>query len=390
MARPKKEAPNRADGQYEVKMTVGKDFRGSPIRKSFYSPKSKADARLKGQEYIAQARAATLNGTAFVQATTFSAWAQKWLETYIKGTVKDNTYTGTYEIPVRLHLTPYFGNRVLDDILPIHIQQYFKERGKVAALETLKKEKTCLSGIFETAVENEKCLRNPVTKRLKLTSEIEPAEKHAYTQEQYDRIIAFAETHPLGLSILILAKTAISRSELLGIGLDDVSPGQITINNGLVEQKNSETGVWELVCDGLKNPFRRRIVPIDDDLSDRLLKVPRVLYVGGNKRRVTPPREVRPEKVIHSPMGLPYNPSNWEKRVYNKFMEDMHAANPDIPIYTPHELRHTRATLWHGDAVDLLSIAKLLGHCDLNMLRKVYDHTDVEMLRAAISKTKLS
>ena len=371
-------------------MTVGTDYTGAPIRKSFYSPKSKADARAKGNTYITQMQVAALTGTVAVKATTFAEWVPTWLTTYIKGTVKDNTYNGTYEIPVRLHLMPYFGNRVLDNILPIHVQQYFNERGKVASLETLKKEKMCLNSIFETAVENGKCIRNPVTRRLKLASDIPPAEKHAYTQEQYDRILEYARNHPLGLSVLILAKTAISRSELLGIGYDDIAPGRICINQGLVELKNSETGKWGLVCDGLKNPFRRRIVPIDDDLSDRLLQVPRVINVGGNKRRGIPPREVQPDKVIHSPMGLPYNPSNWEKRVYNKFMDDLHTANPDIPIYTPHELRHTRATLWHGDEVDLLSIAKLLGHCDLNMLRKVYDHTDVEGLRVAISKQRLS
>ena len=52
MPRKKKEQPNRADGLYEVKMTVGKKMDGSPIRKSFYSHVSKDDARRQGQKYI--------------------------------------------------------------------------------------------------------------------------------------------------------------------------------------------------------------------------------------------------------------------------------------------------------------------------------------------------
>lgn len=37
MGRPKKEQPNSKDGTYEVKITVGKNFDISLIRKSFYS-----------------------------------------------------------------------------------------------------------------------------------------------------------------------------------------------------------------------------------------------------------------------------------------------------------------------------------------------------------------
>ena len=51
MGRPKKDAPNRADGLYEVKVTIGKDFSGKLIRKSFYSTVSKADARAKAEQY---------------------------------------------------------------------------------------------------------------------------------------------------------------------------------------------------------------------------------------------------------------------------------------------------------------------------------------------------
>ena len=46
MGRPKKEAPNHG-GLYEVKVTIGKGIDGKTIRKSFYSPVSKRDAKQK-------------------------------------------------------------------------------------------------------------------------------------------------------------------------------------------------------------------------------------------------------------------------------------------------------------------------------------------------------
>lgn len=51
MPRPKKSQPNRADGRYEVKITIGKNFDGSPRRKSFYSSISKEDAKRQAEEY---------------------------------------------------------------------------------------------------------------------------------------------------------------------------------------------------------------------------------------------------------------------------------------------------------------------------------------------------
>ena len=42
---------NRADGLYEIKITVGKNINGSPIRKSFYSSKIKEDTRKQAEEY---------------------------------------------------------------------------------------------------------------------------------------------------------------------------------------------------------------------------------------------------------------------------------------------------------------------------------------------------
>ena len=39
---------------YEVKINLGTDWTGKTIRKSFYSKKSKADARRKAEKYRAQ------------------------------------------------------------------------------------------------------------------------------------------------------------------------------------------------------------------------------------------------------------------------------------------------------------------------------------------------
>ena len=51
MGRPKKEKPNRVNGIYEVKVTIGHDPMGRPIRKSFYSKISKEAAKAKAEQF---------------------------------------------------------------------------------------------------------------------------------------------------------------------------------------------------------------------------------------------------------------------------------------------------------------------------------------------------
>ena len=43
--------PTRKDNRYEYKITLGRDIHGKPLRKSFYSTVSLADAKKKAEEF---------------------------------------------------------------------------------------------------------------------------------------------------------------------------------------------------------------------------------------------------------------------------------------------------------------------------------------------------
>lgn len=316
----------------------------------------------------------------------FKDWARRWLVVYHKGRVKDNTYQGNYVGPVELHLIPWFGERSLPDILPIDVQAFFKAKSKTSAQQSLTKMKTCLRGIFETAIENDLCWKNPVTSTLRLYSKIEPRVKHTWSQKQYDIAFEFARRHQNGLSIMVLMETAMSRSELLGLRWTDLDldNGLLRLQNGLVSLKNSDTEKLELVCDGLKNKYRRRELPLSAELLQLLSKKPHSIIVGGDNHRHTPAHIVTTQHIFHSPEGNPFTPSNWYHRILQPFMLELNAQYPQVPILTTHELRHTRATLLKDQGVDMYSIARLLGHCDLDMLIKRYAHDNPEALRIAL------
>lgn len=370
--------------RYECKITLAKDWQGNLLRRSFYSTKSKADAKRKAERYRANYELELLcGGEPAKSRILFKNWAVQCLEKYKKPFVKGNTYNGTYYQPVQSRLIPYFGDAALEDILPIHVQEYVNKMSKNYKPETIKKDITVFAFIMLHANENGLCKSNPVTKSIRLPK-IERANKNTYTQEQYDTVYEFAKTYPDGLSIMLLLETGISRSELLGLRWQDFDEnnGVIHINQGLVAYQDADKN-WVTETDGLKNSYRRRAVPIvEPELLKRLKEKPQRITVNHGATSFDTVH------IFHSPEGKPYQPNNWNNRVFVPFMKTMHKRYPDIPILSAHELRHTRATLWIANGVSPLMAARLLGHSDTKMLVKIYDHTDVNTLRKALENAK--
>ena len=376
--------PGKPKKRHEYKLNLGKDINGNPIRKYFYSTKSLSDAKKKATAYQLQYEMELcVNGNSVIRAEKFSTWALSCLKTYKKPYVKANTYSGTYLAPVQQHLIPYFGEMNMDEIKPIHIQKYINQAAEKYAPETVKKDYNCLTLIFDTAVDNQLCTKSPITKSIKLPKYKTVKEKHAFTQEQYDIAYKLAQAEENGLSLMLMLETGVSRSELLGLRWEniDADARSIHITQGLVVYHSAEVDKQVMSSDGLKNKFRNRVIPITDDiLWERLQGESRSIHVGN--------RKILTEYVFHSPEGKPYNPNNWANRVYYPFMRKLNELHPDIPILSPHELRHTRATLWIAQGIDPYMVARLLGHSDLKMLTKIYDHTSPETLRKALLDAK--
>lgn len=314
--------------------------------------------------------------------TTFETWAIYWLETYKRGVVKDNTYQSTYHDPVYLHLIPFFGPQAISGIYANEVQEFFKTKINSSALESQKKMRVALRAIFDAAIDNGLCWRNPVTSSLRILSNVKPVEKHTWSKEEYELAKQYALGHPAGLGILILMETGMSRSELLGLRWCnyDAKKRTLWIESGLVAVKDSMSGRRKLIAEGTKNKYRKREIPLSPLLNGLLSLKPRYVQLKKEKKYTV--------HIIHSPEGKPYDPTNWYRRSFKPFMRDCYMAT-GITQLTPHELRHTRATLLKDDGVDIFSIARLLGHSNLDMLAKRYAHDNVETVRKALGLAEM-
>lgn len=359
MGRPKKEKPTHSSGMYVYKATVGHNFDGTPIRKAFYSSTSKEDAKAKANQYIIDKEVAERTGEhTEPKATTFENWALKWLDSYKKGTVKEHTFNFTYKSNVEKYLIPYFKKAKLSDIKQIDIQKYFNtvknEDGNPLAKSTLDKQKLILKSMFEAAIDNDLCYKNPV-KNIKYQQASESPEKNVYDRGEAEKVIEYAKLHGR-TDIVIMLETGIRRSELLGLQWSDINLNNNTmhIQRAVVQTKG------KIVIDKPKTATSDRIIPFSTVLSSYLKSNQNDnIYVIGTER--------------------PKSPSTYAKQ-FKQFMKKMN-ADINCPVLTPHELRHTYGTLLRESGADIYTIQKLMGHSDISVTAGIYVHNDIEVLR---------
>lgn len=338
--------------RYEVKLSIGQSADGQAIRKSFYSSVSKADARNKANQYQRE-HAREMLATPERLSPNFDEWAEEWLKTYKKGTVKQHTYLYTYEVNVAKYLIPYFGSQKLSEIRQIDIQKYFNS--VTFSQSVLRKQKLILHEIFETAVNNDMCKKNPVI-NIRFHNFLEEETKRVYTSEQARKVKEYAEKHQ-NYGIIILLETGIRRSELLGLQWSDIDFHSLTMRicRAVVQTRG------QIVISSPKSKSSNRIFPISQELADYIKQIPNNgIYVIGTEDK-------------------PQSPSTFAHR-FIRFMQRM-SKEIDVPALSPHELRHTYGTLLRENGVDIYTIQKVLGHADINTTASLYVHNDIEVLR---------
>lgn len=363
MGRPKKEKPTHSSGMYRYCKTVGHNFDGSPIKKVFYSKKSKADAKRIADEYTIDTQLAAERGEIFAATTTtFKKVTELYLKS-AKATLSPKSYYD-YEIIIHVHLLPFFGDAVVNSIKPTDVQRYFSSISGKSPLESMRKYKAVLNIIFNYAENNGYCTKNPCH-TVKLKSTVKTEEKDVYSKEEAEKVSEYAKKYkfPDGIAIELMLDYGMRKGEVLGLHTNDIDfkNKYLTVNHSVGDVRSKETNTIQATLQPPKNKSSRRIIPLSDDILSRLKGLP-TGYIIQNRK------------------GTFQSPNNWTKRNYKKFMESMN-KDLGIKILKPHELRHTRATIWVNEGKNIFAVASILGHSDLKMLEERYAHKDVDEIR---------
>lgn len=348
----------RNNGYYEHKCIVSRGFDGKAIYKSFYSRKSKADARKKAEEYkLGLPRQIT------PETMTFGDFAAEYL-TRAQCHVKPSTFKSNYENSFKNHFLPVFGGCLLSDIRKSDIEMFIIAKQDTLSVDYVKNMTRVLSSFFNDAVDNQIIKTNPC-KNIRFRQE-QKKEKRVYTSDQADKVLDFCKSDSFGMHVHILLSYGMSVSEYLGITIDDVDFEKLTIsiNKGAINN-----GHGEMLIGDPKNVHRNRVIAISKETADWIRKDVSHKFIANDDDD-----EVMPLFTF--------------RYRYSQFMKRMQAfygsQNIFVPALNPHELRHTRASIWVNEGKNLFAIAEMLGWSDLAMLRKVYAHPDIQELRKTL------
>ncbi len=120
-----------------------------------------------------------------------------------------------------------------------------------------------LISIFDTAIENDLCTKNPV-KNISLTNN-DVRKKEAFNENEINTITEFSKIHSFGLAIMLLLYSGVRRGELLALTWNcyDSDKGILMVNGTLTASEGIKAG------DTLTKKHYREI-PIPTVLSDML------------------------------------------------------------------------------------------------------------------------
>ncbi len=349
----------RSNGTWEYRVSYGKDITGKLIQKSFYGA-TQGICRQKKTEYDSKQ-------VSLMSIQTVGQWAPQWLHLYKKDKCAIDTYN-QYKSLVENYIIPELGNLNLDIIKPAHIMQFMNKYGDMSQSH-MSKMRMVLNAIFETAIDNDFCSRNPV-RNIKAEG-IKSKEKAVFSDAELKIISAHClkERSNISDALLTLLWQAPRREELLGLQWPDIDFENdiITLRRTVIEENGKKK-----LKETMKNDSSKRAIPMFPQIKKILLSKERTSIF-----------------VFPTQNGDFYSPHRFNAAFGRLLQRINRENNANIQILTPHNCRHTCATQMLKQGIDLKIIQQVLGHADITMTGNVYTHTNIDTLKQAVKNFEI-
>jgi len=372
----------REDGRWYKQLVVN----GELIH-IYGKTKSEVQTKVKAKLWeIEQAKAANLNNFSQAEKTSVEHWARECLETYSKDSVKPNTYGGYLSI-IEHHLDG-LGDMKLSQVTNADIQNHLKRKARSdknpdgLGEKTLTNIKAFLNLIFKQAMINGYILRNPVT-GVKIPK-AGTKESRALTVEEQHRLLDVAreDPRPIIFAVIFANYTGCRKGEVFGVQWKDVFFDECRVHIGKqlnrhydVNHEGGRTSVLELSTPKTKGSVR------DVYFCESFCKE----FKAYKERMLEWKKQ---NKFVHSEedfvfVGVKNKPI--EPRVFYKYYQEV-LEKAGIEDANFHTLRHTFTTRCIEQGMDILTVARTLGHSDIKMTLNKYSHLLPQHMRASMVK----
>lgn len=265
------------------------------------------------------------------------------------------------------HIKPYLANILLENLKPLHLQNFYDEKLKNGKLDgkgglsarTVLALHRIIHSALQQAVKWQLVIRN-------VAEAVEPPKAKKYkvsflTDKQTEELIAKAKNTDIYIPIMIAIYTGARRGEILGLNWNnvDLEKGIIKIVDNLCATKNG------LIIKQPKTNSGIRTIAI----SKSLVKILKNHKINQMKNKIRLGESYKENNMVCCyEDGHLFNP----KRFSAKFNELLQANN--LPMVRFHDLRHSHASLLVKMGVQPKEISSRLGHSNIGITMDLYSH----------------
>lgn len=342
----------RADGRYYTRVPLGVSPEGTYRYKYIYGQTLReVDEAL---DAFKQEQAAGLPLDR--KKCTFAEMAAFWLE---KGEIQASDHVRrVYARRIKKHLVPAFGSIQIIDLRKTDLRALLSRlAAEGMSKSTLQKLKGTASAVMELACDEGFIVHNPF-RSLKVPGK-KPEERQPISQEQAAFLLSHWEGTRMGVPAMIMLLCGLRRGEVLALKWEDIHGGYIFVARAVFYPRGSKAYIKEP-----KSQAGIRRVPVPAVLQEALAQCP------------------KSSAYICPSQGGGLMGQAGFYRAWQKYMAHFEVAG--FPTFTPHQLRHTYATMLYSAGVDILTAQKLLGHASPKVTLEIYTHLEKQKRQISI------
>ena len=298
---------------------------------------------------------------------TVGQYAEKWLKLH-KANVSPKCYRD-YEKQLEA-LSAVIGNKYMDAVTVDDAALVWSHYAGYSA-STIKRAKMLFVAMFDTAVENDLCRKNPFKAKHAQPPKGYSGSHRALTDEEVDLIRS--TPHRVQLGALVMLYAGLRRGEMLALTRMDITWASLhykritgTNNHNIRFTTASILSAKEIIVNKAVRFVGNAPTIEAPKTASGVRRVP-VLST------IRPYLQKAPQRILASAEGKLMTSTAW-KRAWDSYITALSAAAGHPVNIRPHDLRHTYCTMLRDAGVDMKQAMLWMGHSDEKMILHVYDH----------------
>ncbi len=301
---------------------------------------------------------------------TVGAYLDRWIEG-VPARVEQST-ASDYADTVRLHLKPGLGSKILTKLSVSEVNALWAAKRKAGySANSIRIMRTVLRSALHQAEREGLLVRNVAA--LSDPPRIGHTEGRSLSIAEAIGLLDAAKGDRLEALYAITLTLGLRRGEALGLSWSDIDldAGVVHVRRQLrreripIEQQEDAGRRTHLVLRDLKTKRSRRTLHLTPAL-DGLLRAHRARQA--REQLAVGPAWPDSDLVFTTKKGTPIDPDNFA-HYFHRLCD-----RADLGHWTPHELRHSAASIMLAQGTPLWVVSEVLGHASVAITKDVYGH----------------